>query len=96
MTRRTREVFFARAHVACRVGSTCPCEFPFGWGRGSSTTQSNGDRTAIRYRFRASSAEMAAPLVAPERDTLAVCGVFTGLFACLFVRRKIRRAREVF
>ena len=57
-----------------------------GRGRGASPTQSIGDRIAIRLRVLALSAEMAAPAVAPERDALARCGIFTGLFACLFVR----------
>ena len=67
-----------------------------GWARGSSPAQSNGDRIAIRLRFLALSAEMAAPPAAVERDALARCVVFTGLFACLFVRHLLRRRAQVF
>ena len=67
-----------------------------GWARGSSPAQSNGDRIAIRLRFRALSAEMAAPPAAVERDTLARCGIFTGLFACVYVRHLLRRRAQVY
>ena len=67
------------ASVAFSVrGSVDPCEFP-------SMRQSNGDRIAIRPLFVAPSAEMVAPPVVIERDASARCGIFTGLFAGLFV-----------
>merc|ERR1719261_8865 len=58
--------------------------------------QACGDRSAIRLRFRALSAEMAAPSAAVERDTLARCGIFTGLFACVYVRHFLRRRAQEF
>ena len=79
-----------------------PSNFPIykptsGRGRGcGSPAQSNGDRSAIRLRFRALSTEMAAPPAVKERDTLARCDVFTGLFACLFVRHLLRRRAQVY
>ena len=51
----------------------------------------------IRRRFLALGAEMAAPSAdAVERDALARWGIFTGLFACLFVRHKLRRRAQIF
>ena len=38
---------------------------------------------------------MAAPPAAVERDTLARCDIFTGLFACPYVRRFLRRRVQV-
>ena len=47
----------------------------------------NADRVILVVRFLAPGAEMGAPpAVEPERDALARCGIFTGLFACLYVR----------
>ena len=67
-----------------------------GCGGDASPTQSNRDRVAIPLCFRALSAEMTAPPAAVERDALARCGIFTGLFACLFVRHLLRRRAQVF
>ena len=39
---------------------------------------------------------MAAPPAVVERDALARCGIFTGLFACLFVGHLLRRRAQVF
>ena len=86
----------------CDFMPVIPIKFPSiykltsGWARGGSPAQSNGDRIAIRLRFRALSAEMAAPPAAVERDALARCGIFTGLFACLFVRHLLRRRAQVY
>ena len=38
---------------------------------------------------------MTAPSAAVERDAPARCGTFTRLFACLFVRHKLRRRAQV-
>merc|ERR1711920_261146 len=59
--------------------------------------QTYGDRILQRVPFLAPSAEMAAPPAAvKESDALACYGIFTGLFACVYVRRFLRRRGQVF